>query len=410
MPTVVYAKEPLPTDVTKSIFLAGPTPRELVTPSWRPEALKHLEAMGFDGHVFVPEPRNGKVFGDYIDQVEWETAALNMADVIVFWVPRKAPDMLALTTNIEWGLWADTGKCVLGTPPKAEHVKYLHWMCAKMKIPNYSTLEATLQEAVDKIGKGARRQGGCAQVPLHVWSHPTFQGWLQAQERVGNRLESARVLWTFRVGQQLEKVFSWCLHVNVWIKAEKRNKTNEFVLGRTDITSIALYYRPTIGSVLDIKFVLVREFRSPARTDSGFISEFPSGSTAQGIGVESAVEELEEETSFKLDPSRLKLVDQLQLAGTLSAHTSRLFAAELTKEEHDFFAELASSNRTFGVERDTEKTYVELRTLQEIIANRLVDWTTLGMILETLVADESLSMRVLPSTVPEPSTGKIVSR
>lgn len=393
---VVYAKEPHPTEVVKSVMLCGPTPRDNGTTSWRPEALELLEKLGYDGHVLVPEPRDGKFTGDYIDQVEWEDRALQMADLIIFWVPRDMRTLPGLTTNIEFGLWADTGKCVLGTPPGAEHVRYLQWMAAKKKIPNYSTLEATLQEAVEKLGVGAFRKGGDAQIPLHIWSHPTFQEWLLSQKKVGNHLESARVLWTFRVGQQLEKVFAWCLHVSVFIKSENRLKFNEFVLGRTDTSTIALYYKPEMGTIMDVEFVLVREFRSPARTENGFITEFPSGSTSKTAGVGSAVEELEEETSLKIDPSRLRQLDQLQLAGTLSAHTSTLFAAELTKEERDKVQELADSGKTFGKLEETEITYIEVKTLKEIIAWKCADWTTLGMILETLATDEGLSLRILP--------------
>lgn len=392
---VVYAKEHLPTEVVKSIMLCGPTPRDSETKSWRPEALELLEKLGYDGHVFIPEPRNGKFTGDYVDQVEWETQALNQADSIVFWVPRDMNTLPALTTNVEWGLWADTGKCVLGTPAGAEHVRYLQWMAAKMKVPNYSTLEATLQEAVEKLGKGAFRKGGDAQIPLHVWSHPTFQEWLLSQKKVGNSIESARVLWTFRVGQQLDKVFSWCIHANIWIASEKRFKPNEYILGRTDVSTIALYYKPDVGSILDIEFVLVREFRSPARTETGFITEFPSGSTSKSAGVNSAVEELEEETSIKIDPSRLRRLDQLQLAGTMSAHTSTLCTSELTRDERDKIESLAG--KTFGNKEETEVTYVELHTLRQIIALKLVDWTTLGMILEALITDERLSLRILPN-------------
>ena len=393
---VVYAKEEHPTEVVKSIFLAGPTPRDKDTTSWRPEAIELLEKLGYDGHVFVPEPRDGKFAGDYVDQVEWETQALNQADVIVFWVPRSMRTMPALTTNIEFGLWADTGKCVLGTPPEAEHVRYFQWIATKMKIPNYSTLEATLQEAIAKVGEGAFRKGGDAQIPLHVWSHPTFQAWLISQKAVGNRIESARVLWTFRVGQQLEKVFSWSVHVNIFVQSENRFKMNEYVVGRTDTSTVVLYYKPDIGSVTDIEMVLVREFRSPARTPNGFITEFPGGSTSTTAGADSAVEELEEETSLKIEPSRLRQLSQLQLAGTMSAHTSTLFAAELTKEERDKVKALSESGKTFGVKEDTEITYLELMTVGEILKSSLVDWTTLGMILNTLITDDRLSLRILP--------------
>jgi len=37
-----------------------------------------------------------------------------------------------------------------------------------------------------------------------------------------------------------------------------------------------------------------------------------------------------------------------------------------------------------GVIEDTEITYVEVRTLREILEERLVDWSNVGMIMETL--------------------------
>ena len=39
----------------KSIFLAGPTPRSLDVETWRKEAIRILEELGFDGIVYVPE-------------------------------------------------------------------------------------------------------------------------------------------------------------------------------------------------------------------------------------------------------------------------------------------------------------------------------------------------------------------
>lgn len=371
---VVYAKEELPTEVVKSIMLCGPTPRNLETKSWRPEAIELLKKLGYDGHVFVPEPRNGKFAGDYVDQVEWETSALNQADLIVFWVPRDMKSMQGLTTNIEWGLWADTGKCVLGTPTEAEHVRYLQWMATKMKVPNYSTLEATLQEAVEKIGEGAFRKGGDVQVPLYIWSHPTFQEWLLAQKKVGNRLESARVLWTFRIGQQLEKVFSWCLHVNVFIKSENRWKTNEYILGRTDVTACVLYQGEQI--------VLVREFRSPVRNEAGFVYELPGGSSnTKSSPLETIVHEIEEEVGIKVDPSRIVRHEHRQVAATLSAHVTNLFSVELTEDE---ISTLANDSSVHGVLEETERTYIEVRSLSDILEKSLVDWSTLGMILSVI--------------------------
>ena len=72
----------------KSIFLAGPTPRGENAKSWRTEACKILEELGFDGIVYVPEYSTWKPKGDYVDQAQWERDALSNASVIAFWVPR----------------------------------------------------------------------------------------------------------------------------------------------------------------------------------------------------------------------------------------------------------------------------------------------------------------------------------
>jgi len=399
---VVYAKEDLPTEVVKSLFLAGPTPRDKETKSWRPEALELLEKLGFDGHVFVPEPRDGKVFGDYVDQVEWETSALNMADVIVFWIPRDLNTLPGLTTNVEFGVWADTGKVILGTPPDAQKVQYIQHMATKLKVANYSTLDTTLEDAVKSLGEGSLRVGGEAQVPLLVWKDTTFQRWYKSQTAAGNRLDSARVLWTFRVGQQMDKVFCWCLHVNVWIAAEQRAKKNEFVFGRSDVSSVALLYRPEeegLKHLWDTEVLLVKEFRSPARTNTGYIIELPGGSAKEDKGETKkvALEELHEETSFTIDPARLKELGTLQLAGTLSAHTSTLFYGRITKAERDHLMGIAQSGETFGIEVDTEKTYVEVIKLRDLVNDSSsidktsVDWSTLGMILWSILnSDEGL--------------------
>lgn len=392
--TIVYAKEDLPTSVTKSIFLAGPTPRGRGVPSWRPEALRILAGLDYDGHVFVPEPRNNMEFGDYVDQVEWETAALNAADVIVFWIPRDMSTLPGLTTNVEFGIWADSGKVILGYPEEAEHVRYLQHMADKLKVSSVQTLQDTLIRALEVLGDGALRTGGETQVPLLVWKHPTFERWYESHKKLGNRLDHAKVLWTFRVGAQRDWVFCWVLQVHVWIKEEERLKYNEFVFSRTDISSVALYYQEKSGvdHFWDTEVLLVREFRSPVRNSTGFISELPGGSAKKDTGetLKVALEEVEEETSLKLDPGVLREVGTRQMIGTLSAHTSTLFVGRLTKEERDKLVALDVAKTTFGVEADTEKTYVEVRTLREVVKSDSVDWSNLGMLLLGVLSEGAL--------------------
>ena len=52
---IVYTLEEIPVFHSDSIFLAGPTPRDRETQSWRPEAIKILKEIGFDGIIFYPE-------------------------------------------------------------------------------------------------------------------------------------------------------------------------------------------------------------------------------------------------------------------------------------------------------------------------------------------------------------------
>lgn len=42
MDNIVYALESFPDSLESTVFLAGPTPRENGTASWRPKAIKYL--------------------------------------------------------------------------------------------------------------------------------------------------------------------------------------------------------------------------------------------------------------------------------------------------------------------------------------------------------------------------------
>lgn len=146
---ICYAQKPLPTD-KGGIFLAGPTPRGGRVPSWRPEALKLLKEAGYTGNVFVPEDENGPLKDHYNEQIEWEWACLEAASVVVFWVPRNLETMPAFTTNVEFGLYVDSGKAVLGYPEGAPKMRYLHALAEKFDVPVFHDLQKTLHTAVEK--------------------------------------------------------------------------------------------------------------------------------------------------------------------------------------------------------------------------------------------------------------------
>lgn len=385
---IVNARCTFPSTVRKSIFLAGPTPRGKVVPSWRPEALRILEELGFDGTVLEPEDADGSFhdFGDpdvWRAQVEWEEAALKRADCIVFWIPRDMATMPALTTNTEWGMWCDSGKVVLGTPPGAPSVKYQEHYARKFRVPLAHTLEDTLRLAVSMLGDGAPREGGECEVPLVLWRASSFQSWLRAQKAAGNRLDGCDLLWSFRVGPERKFTFAWTAHVNVFVASEGRNKTNEFVFGRTDVSAVVMYRRR--DTLDDTEVVIVKEFRSPGRTPDGFVRELPCGSskdTEEGT-LQVAVHEVEEEAGVRLDPTRLRRIGARQLAATLSVHQAAVYAVELTEDE------LAGVKRDVGVVRgvegDSERTYAHVFTVGELLARPLTDWSTLGMTLAALL-------------------------
>ena len=135
----------------KSIFLAGPTPRGENTESWRTEACKIIEELGFDGVVYVPEYSTWKPKADYVDQAQWERDALSNASIIVFWIPRSLPDMPAFTTNVEFGYWLHTGKVIYGRPDDAKKIKYLDWLYkTDMNKEPYNNLQELLKDSVEQ--------------------------------------------------------------------------------------------------------------------------------------------------------------------------------------------------------------------------------------------------------------------
>ena len=54
-----------------------------------------------------------------------EERCLHLSDVILFWIPRDLDTLPGFTTNIEWGVWHASGRCVLGAPPNAPKLRYL---------------------------------------------------------------------------------------------------------------------------------------------------------------------------------------------------------------------------------------------------------------------------------------------
>ncbi len=384
--TVVYATETAPAEYTKALFAAGPTPRGVEAMSWRLELLDELTRQGYDGVVFIPEPRNGVFAHDYDDQIEWETLYLNLADVILFWVPRELQHMPAFTTNVEYGTWLTSGKVVFGAPPEAPKNRYLAFLADTNKVPQASTLAGTVDLALNLLSDGALRVDGERFVPLHIWRTLAFQQWYEAQKAAGNVLLTARLISTFPQ-YRFNGVFMWSLHVDLWSSVEQRHKDNEVVTSRTPVVSV-LAYHPGV-TFLDTSIVLVKEFRAPASTPDGYVWELPGGSSFN-LDLdprEVAIAEMNEETGILVDADRLRFHGDKQLAPTFSAHRATLYSVELDSNEIE---EARSREGMVHGEinpeyEQGERCYLQIVRIRDILHGEIpVDWTTRGMILSLL--------------------------
>ena len=111
-----------------SIFLAGPTPRAEDVASWRPSAISILKQRDFAGDVLAPEP----FLGSYDDQVAWEFQGLENCRLICFWLPRDLVSLPGFTTNIEFGRYVGSGRCLYGRPDGAPKTRYPDWLYEKL--------------------------------------------------------------------------------------------------------------------------------------------------------------------------------------------------------------------------------------------------------------------------------------
>lgn len=133
------------------------------------------------------------------------------------------------------------------------------------------------------------------------------------------------------------------------------------------------------------KIVIIKEFRSPVRNKEGYVYELPSGSIElKGKAVEQSFKEFEEETGVKLkNPKSAILIKERQCVSTFSSHTNTVYSYELSEEEIDKIGK-DTKGKCFGIEEDTEMTYVEIQTVKEILDQNLLDWSMLGVLFEVI--------------------------
>lgn len=400
---LVFSDHLLPLIVTKSLFLAGPSPRKSGTGGdcldWRHEAVAILKARGFKGTVFIPAPSAvfyGNAYADdvsYDNQVAWEKQARSMADQIVFWVPRVIDrtradlGMPGMTTNVELGADQFSGRLVYGRPATAPKCRYLDDCVLEHGYPVHATLADTLDTAVTALGEGALRHAGEAQVPLFIWKTPQFQSWYANLKAAGNVLHGASVVFNAKVGTSTE--FGFILAVRIWVTAESRFKSNEMVFARRDIGVVMAYYDDPANNTA--KIVLVREFRSTVNNPTGYVYELPGGSSLNGAlpMPEVASNELHEETGLSVEEAqRFRYVGKRQLAASAMAHQAHVYSLRLTAAEMAQLEEVAAQGQPHGEAADSERTFVHVVSIQDIF-KLPVDYSTLGMVFDVMASDHA---------------------
>lgn len=403
---IVRGQQPLPTEVTKSIFLLGPIPRTPKTKplSWKPEAYRLLEELGYDGVVYDPEheeaPDGNVVNYNKKPQIDWEVEAMRRADVIVAWIPRQFPDMPAMTSNIELGEWFKSGKLILGYPKDTSRMDYINYRSTqwlrkiyKWQVPVYNDLKQTLSVALEWIGAGALRAGPETTIPLNVWQDRTFRQWYSQLKMAGHTLENFNVEYVFCRQQQVNgqpKIRLWAMRPKVRINRESRFKDNEVVICRPAIVSVLMYHKSG-DNIKDWDLVLVKEYRPAVMNFRGMVYELPGGSIEPLEGpfdlntiLNSATNEVFEETGLPIERNRLCELDVRQAMATMVACEHHLYTYELNAAE---FRELTNSisNDGIPIEDNAEHTLPVVAKIGEVLATPSqlpIDWLNMGMIMK----------------------------
>lgn len=144
---IIQVFDALPSTDQRLLYLAGPVPRKSAEPAWHDDAITECRKAEFDATIAVPRLPAG-TSEDPDAQVVWEHAAMSRADALLFWIPRVLWELPGLTTNLEWGVWHDSGKAVLGAPAGTPRMRYLRFYAQQAGAPQAESLAETARLAV----------------------------------------------------------------------------------------------------------------------------------------------------------------------------------------------------------------------------------------------------------------------
>jgi Xaa-Pro aminopeptidase len=143
-------------------------------------------------------------------------------------------------------------------------------------------------EVQDKVA--SMTAPGVVLVPLVVWNSKQFQDWytyMFSGDSQGNELRGFDIKTILCFSNRRSKItderalFGFAAHVNIWVAREQREKSNEWIFSRTATSYVIPYYVNKEKGYRE--YILVREFRSPANNESGYVYELPGGSAPDDI-------------------------------------------------------------------------------------------------------------------------------
>lgn len=200
MKTIFYDDETIRSFTPRSIFLAGPTGRDVVRTPWRQQALNYLNRLRPEGISIVPEFRDRKfdrafferqhpsahssgIWGDHVRPgmrrstqiiLNWETAGIDNCNVLLVWMPfcdnlpgrTTRCEVSRAIAQLELDRSRDLGQCrrhlVLGIPDDADSTGHIRYHAANAGIRVHKTLLDCCIDAARRT-----RYYGDVDVPVH---------------------------------------------------------------------------------------------------------------------------------------------------------------------------------------------------------------------------------------------------
>ena len=101
-----------------------------------------------------------------------------------------------------------------------------------------------------------------------------------------------------------------------------------------------------------------------------------------------ALEELDEEIQLKGDAASMQIVGSRTVFPSLVSHKTHAFRLAVSDATVDRYLAMEKDNVSFGKEQDSERTFVVVRTVKELMDDGLVDWSTMGIILTAIMGRE----------------------